>query len=376
MINKNFRSFDLNNQMRHKAASLFLFSASCISAKYFTTESGFTKTLCGVLKSTNMKTKLCLNAILLLLFALSLGDLNGQYVENDNSATVVQNPPQYEVTIKSGKTYRGVILENTSDKVGGYVIIQFEDETTLRISSKMIKRIRKLSAAETRPSAYGFFNPVPENYLLGSSAFMPRANSGYIQVSSFLVPSVHYGFTDWFSLNAGFDWIFATASVLTYGVVRPFAFIRPKAGFELSEEFRVSFTPTLGCMPHERGEVVPYFTNLTAAATYGNPDNNITLNISQISTNYAQETGMLRSAGVLSTLRTGKHVSLLLELWSLGVTSPDNAFVVGFGVRYFTRRFKVDLGLYSTPELLASGGIAGDQVPIFGIPQLNLAIQL
>lgn len=317
-----------------------------------------------------MKTKLFFATVLLLTISAFVSDLNAQYVGDKTEQTEEPDRDVYEVTLKTGKTYHGILLVNKYTEINGYVIIQFEDETTLQISSQMIKRIRKLKPSELSPTAFGFSNPNPEVYLMGNSAFMPYKNEGVFHLNTILVPTVQYGLTDWFSLTAGADLLFSTIT-LVLGDVMPFTFIRPKIGYNLSEDFRVSFAPTIGTFPSFIPEGIESFTHLAAHATYGNKDNNITFTINQIRNNFIDDVVVLRNAGIMGTVRAGKNISLLGEFWTTGLATPNNQYSFGGGLRILGKRYKLDLGFYTTPELVALGRT--DDFPIFlGLPQINL----
>lgn len=317
------------------------------------------------------KANTLLRLVMLFVFSMVSESALAQYVEDSDTAAVVQDQGMAEVVLTAGKRYRGRLLENKFNNVDGYVILEFEDASTLRIPSNMIKRLRMLDRSELRLGAYEYRNPVPEHYILSTSAFMPKEGTGYGQLTGFLLPHIHYGITDWFSLSAGVELFTTTLSVLTYGMIYPFVYVRPKVGVEVADDLRASFGAMLGTLPFSSGEN-PFFTNLSAALTYGNEDNNITLNVTELSTEELDVKS--RSAGLLGTARVSKRFSLLGEFWVLDLNQPAYSNnIIGVGVRFFGERFKFDLALYTMPELINAfnSGTSGFILP--GLPIITLS---
>ncbi len=210
-------------------------------------------------------------------------------------------------------------------------------------------------------------NPNPSKYFLGPTAIPMEKKTGYYQNSYILFNEAYYGFTDWFSLGAGFEFL-STFITMANPPFRPIILVHPKVGFKVADKLYVGVSGLYVNATIVNDEDTPeregQFGVVMGQVTYGNYDNNITAGVAWgYSYNDIANRPVITLGG---TWRAAKRMALITENYI--VPTGDNEYypVFMYGMRFLGQKMSFDLGFINTADIA--------QVDIIGIPYVSMTI--
>ena len=125
-------------------------------------------------------------------------------------------------------------------------------------------------------------NPNPSKYFIGTTAIPMEKRTGYYQNSYVLFNEVYYGFTDWFSMGVGCEFL-STFITLANPPWRPIVMANPKVGFKVADKFYASvsglYVNATLADDEDTPEMEGTFGLVMGQVTYGNTENNISAGI-------------------------------------------------------------------------------------------------
>lgn len=263
--------------------------------------------------------------------------------------------------LEDGETYTGVELSKTDSTV----TIQLQNESTLIIPSKKIKRVQ--SAVIRKGKAY-FPNPNSTRYFYGPSGYGLKKGEGYYQNTYLFLNSVSYGFTDYFTVGGGVEFI-----SLSQGT--PIFFLTPKFSFPISEKFSagagVLYLNVSAVSDEDYSLGIAY-----GVGTYGSKEHNFT-----VGAGYGFVGDDLANRPIITfsgMTRIGKKFALVSENWGApyesrtytdqGEYTIDHKYemIFSLGLRYMTPRLTIDFALVGNDDIF--------EELMFGIPYLDVVI--
>ncbi len=197
-----------------------------------------------------------------------------------------------------------------------------------------------------------FSNPTASHYFLSPSAFNPPKKEAYYQNSIFLLNSVYYGVSDFFSVGAGIE-----LSSSLKG--KPLYYVMIKAGGSLNERMQLSggVFYTSFVIDEKRLEAGFGFGILTV----GNTKHNFSFGIG-----YGFIEGELAKRPALNLsgmTRIGRKISPRGELWLIPANGYQPFYTLG--IQILGKRLSYDLGLTSWKGML--GDLPANTIPYIGI---------
>jgi len=198
---------------------------------------------------------------------------------------------------------------------------------------------------------YEFSNSNYFNYFLSPSAFsLPKKSLYFHNQAVVLINSIHYGFSDHFSLGMGailFPGIFSSPTL--------HMFVRPRVSFRLTDKLYLGAGATiihLGSLYDKEYYRIPFIPFTQLVVTYGNHDSNISLGAmyaSLLTYNYYDEepSNALPLMSLAGMYRFAKHFVLVSDNYFTKELYPDNIFnYIGMhGFRIIGRKNSFDIGL-------------------------------
>jgi len=202
--------------------------------------------------------------VLAFLFITSVTGINAQNEEYAIDDFV-------RIELNNGKNYKGKIL-NVSEKT---IEISIQEAGIFIIERKNIKKIKVFDPFAS-DAAYDYDNPLYSKYYLGESAIGLKQGEGYYQNIMIVGNFFAYGFTDNFSVSAGFE----SVSLLT-GLGLPVTFVNPKLTFHSpNDQVHFGVGNFLAIAPVDNGDDDFNFGGTTyGTVTAGDKNNNISFGI-------------------------------------------------------------------------------------------------
>ena len=160
------------------------------------------------------------NGRIFFLFAI-LFLIIGQSVVYSQANSIRKSIQDYLITLKDGSTMRGTIVSENQLEIS----LSTENIGTVTIKKDQIKSIVLLDQSNLKKGKYWFPNPNYSRYFIGP-AIQFKKGDGYYQNVDFLVNTVSYGVTNFFSIG-GESSYYSTLSG------HPIILLMPKLGFEV-----------------------------------------------------------------------------------------------------------------------------------------------
>jgi hypothetical protein len=212
-----------------------------------------------------------------------------------------------------------------------------------------------------RPNRHG------NHYLFGMSAIPLEKGEGFYKNTLLSVNAVNYGLTRHLSVGGGVELL----SVITGREAGPVFFLDAKLAADISEVMHVGVNAMNINYPFPANLDDPQFTErrpgfsvITAAATIGDADHQITFS-GGISNDL--DAGRVRpAASVAGMARFFPRAALISENW-LFFDDPDDYAAWSLGVRFIGQTVAVDVALVSNKQ------IREELLPI-GMPIVNVAV--
>lgn len=258
-----------------------------------------------------------------------------------------QDSTYVSVELKNGKSVSGQLIHKSDVEVS----VLTTDLGTVTLPWASIQAVNVIAKNEINQ----FPNPQPSRYFFAPSAIPLKKGDKYYQNAYFLVNSIQAGLSDHFSIGGG--------------VVVPFAlFITPKIGYQVAKNVHVGggvlfATSLIRDFNFGVGTVYGSFT-------YGNSENNLTLNVGLGavnentglgSTDYRWKFANKPMFTISGMTRISKRVLLISENWLFSTktvnydggtgqyvsTVSEYNGILSAGARIIGRRYAFDVGLLS-----------------------------
>jgi hypothetical protein len=205
------------------------------------------------------------------------------------------------------------------------------------------------------------------HYLFGMSAIPLEKGEGFYKNTLVSVNAANYGLTRHLSVGAGVELL----SVITGREAGPVYFVDAKLAADISEVMHVGLNAVYINYPFPANLDDPQFTErrpgfsiITAAATIGDADHQITFS-GGVSND--QDAGRVRPAASVSGMaRFFPRAALITENW-LFFDDPDDYTAWSVGVRFIGQTVAVDVALVNNKQ------IREELLPI-GMPIVNVAV--
>lgn len=245
-----------------------------------------------------------------------------------------------KVTVKMLKTKDGTTLFgdliNSNDTM---LTLNTNSLGVINIPADQVKSIKDVICSRIKDGDYWFDDPGSNFYMIAPSSFNLEKGSFYYRNTFLFINTFGYSFTNYFTLNAGFDFI--TLFQENYsGTAHPDFLLMPQLNFSVIRNVRAgggfiyirdkkNFLENNAEMP---------FLNFA----YGNSDRNI-----GISGGY-NIVGNSRPFYIVNGLyRVANRLALEGEYFRLPQAKPGNFF--NYGVKFISRNISLDFGfIYST----------------------------
>ncbi|MFM6915667.1 MAG: hypothetical protein ACKOUQ_12405 [Aquirufa sp.] len=258
-----------------------------------------------------------------------------------------QDSTYVSVELKNGKSVSGQLIHKSEAEIS----VLTTDLGTVTLPWASIQAVNVIAKNEVNQ----FPNPQPSRYFFAPSAIPLKKGDKYYQNAYFLVNSIQAGLSDHFSIGGG--------------VVVPFAlFITPKIGYQVAKNVHVGggvlfATSLIRDLNFGVGTVYGSFT-------YGNTENNLTLNVGLGavnentglgSTDYRWKFASRPMFTISGMTRISKRVLLISENWLFSTktvnydsgtgqyvnTVSEYNGILSAGARIIGRRYAFDVGLLS-----------------------------
>ena len=259
----------------------------------------------------------------------------------------MQKDKLYRISMNDGSVYMGKIIAIEQGKLK----LKTETLGKLELVFSEVVEMKVASDLEAVNENGWFENPNPVQYFFTPSGFGIKKGEWYFQNTELILNSFHYGLTDHFSIGAGFE-------IFSLSAGQPLVYINPKMYFELAEKFHVALA----------GVVVSSITyddigglgTISISGTYGTKDRNISLAGGLAFTFESTTTSPVVSLSGI--YRFSRRLAFISENTYL---IEPNKFVFSYGLRFFSKKFTVGLGLISQPELMEDTALK------LGIPYID-----
>ena len=241
---------------------------------------------------------------------------------------------QVLVETRDGSTFRGTLLERRDDTI----VIETASVGQILLSLRDLKSINEAPPEPATMDNNWFKNPYASRYFLSSTGFGLRKGEGYYQNIYVFLNHVNYGFTDNFSLGAGFE----SASLIASGRAPVYYYVAPKLSFPMGKNFNLGIGALVGSLGFLLDGKTVGNALIYSVATFGSRENNLT-----------GGAGVLVGGGSNSVVviiggqtRIGRKFSLVTELYSLPHLTSRGALLFFDGARYMTEGFAFDFGAW------------------------------
>ncbi|HPT12143.1 MAG TPA: hypothetical protein PLP69_05925 [Bacteroidales bacterium] len=206
-------------------------------------------------------------------------------------------------------------------------------------------------------------NPNPSKYFLGPTAIPMEKKTAYYQNSYVLFNEFYYGFTNWFSMGVGFEFI-STFVTMANPPFRPIVLANPKVAFKVADKFYVGvsglyFNVTALSKDHNGS-----FGLAIGQFTYGTTENNLTAGVAY---GYSWDGMADRPVFTLGgSWRAGKRIALITEDYIVPTSGNEYYPVFMYGMRFIGDKMCFDLAFINTTDVM--------KADIIGIPYIGLTV--
>jgi len=289
--------------------------------------------------------------ILLLAIILPVSQLNAQQTVSQNQTV--------EVRLNDGNILIGTIIQQDSEEIT-LSSSTFGEMTLSRSTIKSITPITKSTALSN--SRYGFANPNPSKYLLGSSSIPMEKGSVSFQSVWIFFNSFTYTPVEYFSITGGFEII-----SMFFGASGPYFYmLNPRVSFNVVDNLyiggNIMYINSLKTTTTFSG-----LATLNANASYGTADHNITAGLgwgwveSQFSTK-----PIITVAGMT---RLTKGLGLVSENWMIPSLINETGYygIFSYGLRFIGEKTTIDLAFINNPDIF--------NAIIIGIPYVDFCVK-
>jgi hypothetical protein len=242
--------------------------------------------------------------------------------------TTISNDSIYVIELNDGTLISGNMVSEDDREI----VVLTENKGRIILPKYTIKSRRLALKTDYLDSKLIHKNPHPSRYFYSPSAFPLEKNTGYFNLTYFLVMQAQYGITD--QLSVGVSSTFLLMPLL----------INAKWSEKIADDLYVSFGGQLGRLwwTSESPIVGLGFGNVT----YGNPEQNVTLNAGYgfLSYNDGENSGLFMGS-LCGNKRISDKISLMLDLFYLNDgTTP--VVLGGPGLRIYSgKRVAWDIGI-------------------------------
>lgn len=207
-------------------------------------------------------------------------------------------------------------------------------------------------------------NPSPSKYFIGPSAIPLEKSTGYYQNSYILFNQVAYGFTNWFSMSVGLEFV-STFATLANPPFRPIVTANPKFGFKVADKLYLSvsgfYLNATIANDEETPEMEGTFGLLFGQVTYGSPENNLTAGVAWgYSWNGLADRPLISLSGMY---RVARRMTLMTENYVVPFGEGKYRIESIYGLRFLGEKICFDLGFINDKDL------AG--ILLIGIPYIG-----
>ena len=268
------------------------------------------------------------------MFFLGKIEVNTKNIEEIEKVT---NGGFFFIQTKNNTSFAGSIISINESSIR-------VDVVHLGIIDVPFATIKSITPRGKESSKYEFANPHPTRYFFNPSAIPLKKRHGYFQNTYFIFNNAQYGLTDNFSIGGGFAIPF-------------FIYITPKVGFRITDKFYLGGGALLGTFnltySINRGNVFGIFYG---TATYGNKENNISINLGWAGNNFnssSWEWGDYPIMSLSGMKRVNTRIALVTENWFFNTSSSLGSIIFSFGVRILWEKHSID-ALAISPTLLSN----------------------
>lgn len=257
------------------------------------------------------------------------------------SQETTQQPGQTHVVyLKDGSTVHGkMVSENDTE-----IKLQTSNMGEVIIKKSEITKTEILQDEKFKKGKYWFPNPNSTRYLFGPTGRNMKKGSGYYQNIDIFFNSLHYGFTDWFSIGAGFE------AISTFSG-HPVFMIMPKVGFNITDKFSAGggIFYINANLASEGDELLDAnFSGGLAygVVTYGTEDLNGSLGAGWA---FSGE-GDFSNEPIITVSgmgRVSRRIAIVTENWFV-----SKGFLLTYGVRFLSERMSFDWALINNDEIM------------------------
>jgi hypothetical protein len=241
--------------------------------------------------------------------------------------TTISNDSIYVIELNDGTLISGNMVSEDNREI----VVLTENKGQIILPKYTIKSRRLALKTDYLDSKLIHKNPHPSRYFYSPSAFPLEKNTGYFNLTYFSVMQVQYGLTDEFSV--GVSSTFLLMPLL----------INAKWSEKIDDNLYVSFGGQLGRLwwTSESPIVGLGFGNVT----YGNPEQNVSLNVGYGFLSEEGENSGLFMGSVCGNKRISDKVSLMLDLFYLN-DGVSPVVLGGPGIRIYSgKRVAWDIGI-------------------------------
>lgn len=230
-----------------------------------------------------------------------------------------------------GNEFQGILIYRDEHEVK----IETELLGVVSIPIRSVKSLKEINEKEFQGGEYWFRNPHSSRYFYGPSGYGLKRGEGYYQNTWVFFNQVSMGFSDHFTMGAGF-----IPAFLFGGSPTP-AWLTPKISIPLiKDKINLGAGALIATIIGERESGLGI---LFGTITYGSIDKNSTLGLGWA---YSSEGfGDYPTLSLSGMVRTGKKGYFLTENYLIS-TEWETIGILSAGGRYVQKKMAIDYGLF------------------------------
>lgn len=266
------------------------------------------------------------------------------FAQNEQDTTLVR------IETRDGNEFMGRIIAEDDEKI----ILQTQLLGEISIPKSEIRSVKKILSEQIKGGEVWFPNPQSSRYFWAPNGYGLKKGEGYYHNIWVLWNQFAYGITDNFSIGGTVIPLFLFA-----GGPTP-VFINPKFSLPIKEnKFNMGAGALVGTVLGESTDVFGIFYGV---ATFGNPDDNVSIGLGYgFAGDELASTPLINLSG---SFRISSRWYFITENYFM---SADNEFggIIGGGGRWIIKKAALDFGL-----LIPVGADSG----FIGVPWLGFTI--
>ncbi len=268
------------------------------------------------------------------------------------SNVFTQEPVSDSLTV--GKKFVVVKMQDKST-LNGELVSQNDSLLSINSSSlgiitfpsANVKSIDEVKFYRISKGNFWYENPSSNYYLVSPSAFPVGKREFYFRNTWVVMNTVGYGITDYFSLNAGFDFISLLVKDKKEGH-HPNFMLFPQFSFSLSKYSRIA-TGFLFI----NGKYFSLDNNIGISLlnfTYGDKERNIGIGLGYdvLDPYVSLKRPVLFVNGIC---RVSNRIALEAELYRWPI-NEERRYIINYGVKFIARKMSVDFGFFQDTTLI------------------------